>query len=219
MKSKIRKLLPSFLLLVIFVIACVRLGLWQWDRASQFNEKVPDRPQIALSALASPGTALPSDAVGRRVAVSGEYTNSWLVPDRVVGERRGTWQVALLSTAAGDVLVVRSWGSSPLPQGAIDVEGRLYPSQNPDSSNSSGELTRVDPALIVDRVTNPLYDGFLIAKSENPNQDVERVPSPQPTRNPPGFFWQHVSYVVLWWFFGLLAVVVWLRSAREELNR
>ena len=219
MKTATKKLAPSLLLLIFFVIACARLGLWQWDRAAEFNKKEPDRPRVALTAIATPGTALDADAVGRRIWTEGSYSRSWLVTDRVVGDREGNWDVALLQTAQGNLLVVRSWNKSSLPLGQVRVEGRLYPAQNPETSSPSGELSRVDPALIVNEVNGPLYDGFVIASAETPAQAVERVPSPQPTRNPPGYYWQHISYVILWWFFGLVAVVVWLRSAREELKR
>lgn len=219
MKTRIRKLAPSLLLLALFVVACFRLGLWQWDRASEFKEVKPDLPRVSLEEVARPGTSLDSSAYGRLVSTSGTYLKSWLVDDRRVDSRTGPWQVALLQTQQGQLLVVRSWGDSPLPTSEISIEGRLYPPQTPETATTSGDLNRVDPALIVNQASGPLFDGFVIATNEIPDQRVDRVAAPQPTRNPPGFYWQHISYVILWWFFGLLGLVVWARSAREELRR
>ena len=219
MKNATKKLLPSFLLLIVFVVACARLGWWQWNRAADYNKITPDKARVELSEIAKPGTALSSDEYGRLISTSGTYSRTWLVADRIVGDKRGDWQVALLSTSTGQLLVVRSWGASPLPSGEVKVEGRLYPAQTPETSASRGELVRVDPALLVRQVEGKIFDGYVIASSEEPSVNVDRVPSPQPVKNPPGFYWQHLSYVILWWFFGLLAVVVWARSARQELKR
>lgn len=218
-KKPLKKLLPSFLLLLLFVLACFRLGVWQWDRAAEFNEIKPDQPRVALEEIAQPGVSLDSQAYGRLVSTSGTYIKSWLVEERRVDSRIGQWQVALLQTTRGELLVVRSWGDSPLPNSPVVVDGRLYPPQAPETAATSGDLNRVDPALIVNQSTGPLFDGYVIATKESPSQVAERVSAPQPTRNPPGFYWQHISYVILWWFFGLLAVVVWARSARQELRR
>jgi hypothetical protein len=26
----------------------------------------------------------------------------------------------------------------------------------------------------------------------------------------PGFYWQHLAYMILWWFFAVMIVLVWL---------
>lgn len=221
MTTKSKKLIPSFLLLVLFVAVCFRLGLWQWDRAAQFNERQQEQARIELSQIAQPGSNLDPSAYGRLVKSDGRYLQSWLVPQRTVGERTGTWQAALLQTSAGGVLVVRSWNESPLPAGEVSIEGRLYPAQNPETSAPAldGYLSRVDPSLIVNQVSLPLIDGYVILSNEMPTSSLDLVDSPLPQRNPPGFYWQHLSYVILWWFFGLLAIVVWVRSARESRQR
>ena len=33
------------------------------------------------------------------------------------------------------------------------------------------------------------------------------VPSPQISERLPGFYWQHISYVVVWWFMGVLLLI------------
>lgn len=226
MTIAIKKLFPSFLVLVIVLILFFRLGLWQWHRAAEFNATPQERPRVSLASVAVGGKSLEPSAIGRRITTTGTYQRSWLVTDRSVGKRTGTWQVAVLTTDSGAVLVVRGWSTSDMsmPSGEVRVEGRLYPSQTPETSvaaTSDQYLSRVDPALIVNRVSAPLIDGFVIATSESPASQVgiDRVDAPLPRPNPPGFYWQHISYVILWWFSGLLAIVVWLRSAREQVAR
>jgi hypothetical protein len=59
---------------------------------------------------------------------------------------------------------------------------------------------------------NPfLYDGYIILKSEktenNQSSDLTLVASEQISNRLPGFYWQHISYVVVWWFMALLLLI------------
>ena len=59
---------------------------------------------------------------------------------------------------------------------------------------------------------NPfLYDGYIILKSEkiggDQSSDLTLVASEQISNRLPGFYWQHISYVVVWWFMGLLLLI------------
>lgn len=213
----------SFLLLLLVVYACGRLGWWQWQRAAEFKaaeRPIADAPRVDLAAVTEPLINLPETAEGRLVSTSGRYVRTWIVPDRQVGDRTGPWMLALLDRGNGSgVLVVRGWaeadaGSSP--DEVISVDGRLLPSQNPEVSapvDSDNELGRIDPALVIAATDLDLFDGYIIASSEQPTSGaIERVPAPPVTKSPPGYYLQHVAYVVLWWFFGLVAVLVWGRA-------
>jgi cytochrome oxidase assembly protein ShyY1 len=214
----------SFLLLLIVLYACARLGWWQWQRAAEFKaaeQPVADAPRVPLAQVTRPLINLPFEAEGRLVSVEGSYERAWLVRERQSGSRIDSWQVALLRLPdESAILVVRGWEpiTSSLPTGTVRVEGRLMPSQNPELSvpvDGDGELSRVDPALVLD--TGDLYDGYIIASDEEPpNAAIERVPAPEVRKSPPGYYLQHVAYIVLWWFFGLVALVVWIRAFREE---
>jgi surfeit locus 1 family protein len=218
----------SFLMMSLVVGACAWLGLWQWDRAATVRaSEVPaeDSARVPLQFLLQPRDTLPSTAAGRLVIVAGEYVDRYVAPDRfaLVGDRRGDWDVALLKTEEGaGILIVRGWRdpTQPLPSGRIAVQGRLLPSQEPDEArrtSDSLQLSRINSALLLSRVDFDLYDGFIVASQESPAQSsgLDLIEAPQP-RTAPGYFLQHAIYVVLWWFFGLMAVVVWLRSARDE---
>jgi hypothetical protein len=46
----------------------------------------------------------------------------------------------------------------------------------------------------------------------------ELIPSPPIPQKVPGFYWQHISYVVVWWFMALLALIAPLfRQFRPKL--
>lgn len=216
----------SVLVLFVVVYACARLGWWQWERAAEFRaaeKPIVDQPRVPLTEVTSRLINLPTQAEGRLVSAAGTYVRAWTVVDRESGSRSGTWQVGLLDQGDGSgILVVRSWYTDdlPLPDGEVNIDGRLMPSQNPElsaSADSNAELSRVDPALVISQTSLDLFDGYIIASGETPSSDaLDFVAAPQVRKSPPGFYLQHVAYVVLWWFFGLVAIAVWVRSWLQE---
>lgn len=229
--AKPSRWLLSFAVLMLVLYACARLGWWQWQRAAEFKaaeRPVADAPRVPLDAITQPLINLPAESEGRLVSVQGAYVDRWIVPGRQSGTRIGDWEVALLQRRDGSaILIVRGWRSSahedalPLPTGQITVEGRLMPSQNPELSvavDSDSQLSRVDPALILSRPNTDLFDGYIIASAESPSSAMQRVAAPQVRKSPPGYYLQHLAYVVLWWFFGLIALVVWVRAFLQEAN-
>jgi cytochrome oxidase assembly protein ShyY1 len=216
----------SFIALLIVVYTCARLGWWQWERAAAFKaaeQPVADQPRVALNDVTSPLVNLDAESEGRLIFVEGRYSRQWIVPARQSGSRTGPWNVALLERSDGTgILVVRGWdsGDQSLTDVDVRVEGRLLPSQNPELSASvDGEelLARVDPALVIGKTSADLYDGYVIASSEVPSVSViERVPAPEVRKSPPGYYLQHLAYVILWWFFGLVAIIVWSRALFQD---
>ena len=119
-----------------------------------------------------------------------------------------------LALLAAAVLVVREVLAQGFDQvlGEVSITGRLYPRQNVDRTfGQPGELSRIDPALVVSKENPFLYDGYIILRSEvnasNQVSNLTLVPSPQISERLPGFYWQHISYVVVWWFMGLLLLI------------
>jgi hypothetical protein len=97
----------------------------------------------------------------------------------------------------------------------IEVIGRLFPSQinNKFGEVESGILPRIDSALLLSDYGSDFFDGYIIAKSETPESGLITVPSPMPVIKVAGFYWQHISYVVVWWLMGLLTLALpFLRS-------
>jgi cytochrome oxidase assembly protein ShyY1 len=201
------------------IYACYELGIWQLHRAQELNKVTapkPDQPLIALEEVSSAGMNMPTKAVNRIVSASGNYTSSFIARDQKISENAlANLDVRLLKLNSGHaVLVVREVLGQEKDQinSEVFITGRLYPRQNVDRAFAKpGELSRIDPALVVSKENPFLYDGYIILKSEktggNQSSDLTLVTSEQISNRLPGFYWQHISYVVVWWFMGLLLLV------------
>jgi hypothetical protein len=143
-------------------------------------------------------------------------------PNQSSGENsvRENWQVGILKLNNGaGVLVVRGVGDSTPPNQLIEVRGRLFPSQIEDrvvGANLASEISRLDSTVLLSRVNFDLYDGYVIVISEKPDSQIERVPAPQIVVKAAGFYWQHISYVVIWWLMALLVLCMPLFKRRSE---
>ena len=201
------------------IYTCYELGIWQLHRAQELNKVTapkPDQPLIALEEVSSAGMNMPIKAVNRIVSASGNYTSSFIARDQKISENAlANLDVRLLKLNSGHaVLVVREVLGQEKDQinSEVFITGRLYPRQNVDRAFAKpGELSRIDPALVVSKENPFLYDGYIILKSEktggNQSSDLTLVASEQISNRLPGFYWQHISYVVVWWFIGLLLLV------------
>lgn len=223
-RAIIKKLLQGLLVLAL-VLALVGLGKWQLDRAAIVKEsnaaaKIVDPNVYALNELATPALPLDSRNVNKQVSVNGFYVANFKAPRQ--SDRNGKvsdWEVALLQvdglTPASGILVVRGlWEDRLLnPEVAmstkISLVGTLQPHQNDDrADNQPGVISRLDSSVIVGLVDLQLYDGFIATKSERTRNGEllrDRVVPPTPVSRIAGYYWQHISYVAIWW---LMAVIV-----------
>ena len=192
--------------------------MWQLHRAQAMNVATapkPDQPLIELTEVASPGMNLPISAINRIVSAEGKYSTSYLARDQKITEGNlANLDVRLLKLSTGhSVLVVRGIASVPLEVINSDVylTGRLYPRQNVDRAFAKpGELPRIDPALVVSKENPFLYDGYIVLQSEQiggKSGSASFIPTPQITQKAASFYWQHISYVVVWWFMGALLLI------------
>jgi len=217
MKRAIRlTFLTSIWLLLIY--SSYELGMWQLHRAQAMNVATatkPDQPLIALTQVASAGMNLPISAINRIVSAEGKYSTSYLARDQKITEGKlANLDVRLLKLSTGhSVLVVRGIASEPLEviNSDVSLTGRLYPRQNVDRAFAKpGELSRIDPALVVSKENPFLYDGYIVLQSEKiggKSSSASFIPTPQITQKVAGFYWQHISYVVVWWFMGALLLI------------
>ena len=214
--------------LLIFIL--VQLGFWQLHRAQELNKitaPTADKPVIELTQIASPGMNMPIRAVNRIVSVSGVYEKAFIARDQKVNQeliKDLDVRVLRLENSYA-VLIVRGIAQNPPPEipGKVDLVGRLYPRQNVDRAFAKdNELSRVDPALIVGKEFPFLYDGYIVLSSEKvingPASTVEFIDSPQISQRVPGFYWQHISYVVVWWFMAVLLLVLPLFPQMRQRN-
>ena len=208
--------------LLLIAATFVGLGLWQLDRARDLKQILNAPPPAAtapvpLQELAVPRTPLDTKVDSKSVSASGFYVANFKAPNQKDGAGVvNDWEVALLQvdTSAG-ILVVRGLWSERLkePQLAmsnrVEVVGTLRAHQNEDRAlNSPGVISRLDSSVIVSLTDLDLYDGYVIALDEEIREGEilrTRVTPEMRTARIPGFYWQHISYVVVWW---LMAVVV-----------
>ena len=233
-RAIIKKLLQGLLVLAL-VLALVGLGKWQLDRAALVKEsnaaaKIVDPNFYSLKDLAAPALPLDSRNVNKQVSVNGFYVANFKAPRQ--SDRNGKvsdWEVALLQvdglTPASGILVVRGlWQDRLLnPEVAmstkISLVGTLQPHQNDDrADNEPGVISRLDSSVIVGLVDLQLYDGFIATKSERTRNGEllrDRVVPPTPVSRIAGYYWQHISYVVIWWL--MAAIVLYLPFYRRRI--
>jgi surfeit locus 1 family protein len=218
MKRVVKKA-ATVLIWLSLIYTCYELGMWQLHRAQALNQATapkPDQPLIPLAEVSSAGMNMPIKAVNRIVSATGSYSNSYIARDQKISEdEMANLDVRLLKLNTGHgVLIVREIldGTADQINTEVMITGRLYPRQNVDRAFAKpGELARIDPALVVSKENPFLYDGYIILQSEkigtNTLSALNLVPSPQVSERLPGFYWQHISYVVVWWFMGLLLLI------------
>jgi hypothetical protein len=113
------------------------------------------------------------------------------------------------------ILVLRGYWKDRLvePQIAmstgVDLQGVVRPRQFEDvARNAPGVISRLDSSVIVSLTDFDLYDGFLLATQEKVSDGPiirDRIELAPPESKVGGYYWQHISYVVIWW---LMAVIV-----------
>lgn len=222
--SKFRKLVSTLSVALLLITIFISLGIWQFQRAADLQElqkPVIDKPAISLLAIAKPSVALAGSAPNRIVKFSGSYGKTFIAPNQKGRENnRESWEVGIFEIPnTGAILVAReiSATSGPrnlLPSGPVAIVGRLMPHQNEDRAvftNEVNVLSRLDSALIADKTNLPIFDGFVIVQTEAISGIESRLKliSSEPARSTvPGYYWQHISYVVIWWL--MAGVVVFL---------
>lgn len=202
----------TYLTVLVIAASFIGLGIWQWNRAQQSQIPVKvDRTLVTLQSITQPRIALPSTAALRHVRVSGKYILDFQAPNQLDGKgKSSTWQVGLLETdSGGAILVVRGlWSQRSENSTNVVLTGILMPHQSDDHAEiSSGVLARLDSSLVVNQTSLDLYDGYVIADNEA-GITRTRISPPAPKSAVPGFYWQHVSYVIIWWF--MAGVVLYL---------
>ena len=216
--TKVFQAVAVLLIAAIFV----GLGIWQLQRAADLKNSLKlattiDTNVVPLETLTAPRVSIPATALNKTVSVSGQYIQNFRAPDQIDGNGdQADWEVALLQVGTNSaILVVRGLWSERLlnpdiqQSMVIDIEGLLVASQYDDRSvNTAGVISRLDSAVVTSLTDLDLYDGYVLASKESTRTgelDRTRVTPEKLTSRIPGFYWQHLSYVVIW---GLMAGVV-----------
>jgi cytochrome oxidase assembly protein ShyY1 len=211
----------------------VGLGFWQLQRAADLKESLKvartiDTNVVTLQSVAQPRTALGEAAFNRTVSLTGKYIANFRAPNQVDGNGVvSDWEVALAQVdERSAILVVRGLWSERLLNPEIqqsmniDIEGVLVASQYADrADNVPGIISRLDSAVVVGLTDLDLYDGYIQVRSESVRgTQLERSRITEEKINPkiPGYYWQHISYVVIWWL--MTAVVLYLPFYRRRVT-
>ena len=226
-KGFIAQLVVALLLSITFI----GLGNWQLNRAHDVravNAYVPDAEKIDLEKIAAAGSNIQPDAINRIVSVSGKYVKLFIAPKQEIvnGAKKSltSLEVRLLELPGKrGILVVRGIESLEDQEiiGNVKIVGRLYPRQTSDSTKADpGEISRIDPALVVGTNSLDLFDGYIIATSEKTSLGQEilatRIPAPQLKSKVAGNYWQHISYVFVWWLMALLVLLAPFYNSMKE---
>ncbi len=210
--------------IAVLLIAAVFVGLgtWQLQRAAELKDSLKvattiDTNLVPLESVTVPRQSLPADAINKTVSATGQYIQNFKAPNQIDGNgKQSDWEVALLQIGTDSaILVVRGLWSERLKNPEIqqsmmiDVKGLLLASQYGDRSvNAPGVISRLDSAVVTSLTDLDLYDGYIVASAEATRTGAlerTRLTPEKLTSRIPGFYWQHLSYVVIW---GLMAAVV-----------
>ena len=218
--DRIKKALTAVLVLALAAIFFA-LGYWQFDRAREMtaNEKkvvVQDEQVYQLSELTQPDEIIPVESFGKFVNVSGQIIATYKAPNQIAADKKvSDWELALVQLdAESAILVLRGyWQDSELSDSTeiVNVTGAIYPRQIKDRAlNTDSQISRLDSSLLTSTTDLQLYDGFIAATSEA-EESVEiirpRITPEMPETEFNGYYWQHISYVVIWWL--MAALVLW----------
>jgi surfeit locus 1 family protein len=219
-RSSLQRVFGYFSVLVI-AAGFMGLGIWQWDRAQQSRIPIKvDATLVPLQSVSEPRIALPSGAALRHVEMRGKYVLDFKAPNQMDSHGKfNTWEVGLLQTQPGAaILVVRGlWSQRSTDSSDLVVTGILMPHQNEDRAEiSAGVLARLDSSLVVSKTSLDLYDGFVIADNES-GITRTRISPPAPKSAVPGFYWQHLSYVIIWWL--MAGVVLYLPLYQRRVSQ
>ena len=226
------KLFGKALVVLTLVATFGLLGLWQLDAANKLQEAkkaAPDPIVYQLSDLASPATALDSRSVAKKVSLRGNYIMTFRAPNQI--DQQGLvsdWEVGLMQVdQSSAILVLRGYWKDRLTEPRIamstgvDLQAVVQPRQFEDRvRNSPGVISRIDSSVIVALTDLDLYDGYLVATGEQVSEGVitrDRIDVAEVKSKATGYYWQHISYVIIWWL--MAAIVIYLPFYRKRQER
>lgn len=226
-KSNFLKVVATALAVLLGSGVFFELGLWQWHRAqatSRQGKLIPSSIPVPLTEIDVAGKNIYTAAINRVVTFQGHYVENFVAPTQQVdGVGYRDLSVGLFEISGNRaILVVRGLNDGTLAHisQTLSVKGRLYPRQQEDHGlSSANSLGRLDPALVAGKGYN-LFDGYVIAVQESDAAghliSGSRVPAPVLQQSISGFYWQHISYVVIWWFMALLVLAAPFISRRNS---
>ncbi|SNC71307.1 Cytochrome oxidase assembly protein ShyY1 [Kytococcus aerolatus] len=234
------------LLVVLLAVGFYRLGLWQLHNATsnaqqEVAEAARARPVVPVDEVVPAGESFPAAERGRTVTLEGEFTGEqFMVPERRLDERTGTWVLARVESEGGvDTAVLRGFVPGPTPEevpplpdglqdAPVTVRGQLEASEEPlaTTGQPEGVLGSVDLAWLANQWDGPVRSAWLFgleATGEEGQEiplragSMEVVPAPPPEAA--GLDWQNAGYAIQWWLFALFGIWVAWRMLQDDASR
>lgn len=235
-----RRWLIAVLVAIVFCVACVFLGRWQWGRyenrrtQADLVETHYGADPVPLSTVLPAGAAtLPDDQVWRRVVVTGRYAaeKRQLVRNRPQNVTYG-YEVLdpLVLPDGGAVLVDRGWVPNaeradvlpqvpPPPNAEVRVVGWLRQGEPAlQRDMPAGQLASIDLGAAGQATGLELRPAYLILDSER-TADGATPERPQPLLPPRTDTGPHLAYAIQWWGaapVGFVLVFVYLRREYRD---
>jgi cytochrome oxidase assembly protein ShyY1 len=219
---------------VLAIPVCIFMGTWQLGRFEdrvQTHTAAEKQPDPARRAAAPLSELLPVDqrTSGRHTEADGKYGAQFLVPDRELDGKNGSYVLTMLRTAGGKALpVVRGWlpsgGKAPAPpKGEVTVVGALQASETSESdgvvhSNGGlpeGQLGMISAASLVNLVPYDVYDAWVTVSKAPPGLRAVPAVAPQNTGLDLKAF-QNLGYTGEWFVFAGFVLFMWFRLLRRE---
>ncbi|HEY6932296.1 MAG TPA: SURF1 family protein [Marmoricola sp.] len=228
-----RRYWAGHLLMVFALAAAALLGLWQlhvWQahRAASAIDLTHDRP-VPLVRVMGGDSPFPGDAVGKPVTLRGRWlpAGTVYVSGRQHHGQRGYWAVTPVQVGRSAMPVVRGWTSrpgAPRPHGTVQVTGWLEPSEGQGEADVDPRdpvITSMRIASLVEHVPADLYSGFVIGHHVSTGTATAGLATVHPPPSEKVSIWtglRNFLYAVQWWIFGGLAVFIWWRWCRDQLE-
>lgn len=234
----------ALLLSGVFVL----LSQWQFGRSTQSDTPVdPSVEQVKpLTTVLQPGTFFPGAVSDQMVTAKGTYDASKqvLVEGRLLAGQKGYWVVTAFAVDGAPALhgagasqktwipVARGWVADPAqagppPSGALELTGRLLPSEAPvpNVDAGAGRASAVSVAELINTWEVSSYPGFVAATSEvAAGKTVARPDQLKPLNiaaQPPTqqINWLNLFYSVEWVVFAGFALYIWWRMVADDYRR
>ncbi len=171
------KMLVLLVLLIVAAAACIRLGYWQFERAtSRGAERIATQHVEQLNREVEPllevlplQTTMTAEEYARPVSVSGQWGDGQV---RVVGRSVDGVDVDLVlaefTLAEGGVVpVIRGWVPvgdplPPAPAGDVTVYGYTADPEEAVPGARDGRTQSISPAELVNMWGGPILSGYLV---------------------------------------------------------
>ena len=237
-------------LIAALAVSSIFVLLSQW----QFSRSTSDAPPVVttsetpqpLAKTLTPGSVFPASAADQMVTASGHFdqTRQVVVPHRLRDGQEGWWVVTAFvvdnaPAVGGDhnvvIPVARGWISdrsqaSPPPSGAVQLTGRLLPSEAPqqEKNPAPGQASMVSVAELINTWDVESYPGFVSSTHEVTSAgdqaaaavngslkplDIAAQPASAPVN------WLNIFYAVEWVVFAGFAIFLWWRLVRDDYER